>query len=129
MSLDIFETIGGPVILADGTIIPISKAVKAGPFLLLSGQLAFNKDGIIKGDISMQTRRCFNNIELILNSAGLSLASIVKVTAWLSKQEDFAVFNKEYERIISNPYPARSTVRCDLLVPNALIEVEVMALL
>ena len=65
-----FETIGGPVCLPNGTAVPLSKAVRAGDFILASGQLAFGTDGkIVEGGITAQTRQCLESIKALLASA------------------------------------------------------------
>ena len=56
--------IGGQFSLPDGTTLPLSKAVRAGDFIFLSGQLALGDNGKITGDdIATQTAQCIDNIE------------------------------------------------------------------
>jgi len=106
----------------------LSPAVSAGRLLYLSGQLAFGPDGVlIDGDIAAQTARTLDNIAAVLDQHGLTLAHVVKATVWLARVEDFAPFNAAYAAAFGTHRPARSTVRSDLMLPGALVEIEVIA--
>lgn len=121
-------SVGEKLILPDGCVAPISKAYRSNGHLFVSGQLAFNPDGSLNAqDIETQTELCLNNIEDLLVSEGLSRASMVKLTIWLTDINDFAKFNKAYQRFFGDHRPARSTVRADLMLPGARVEIEAMA--
>ena len=71
------QIIGGALALADGRVLPLSKAVRAGDFVFLSGQLGLTADGTLAGtDIETQTRQSLENIKAILSEAGCSFAQI-----------------------------------------------------
>jgi 2-iminobutanoate/2-iminopropanoate deaminase len=107
--------------------VPFSKAVRAGGFLFLSGQLAMNADGtIVEGDIAVQTRVVLERIAATLQECGASMADVVKTTVWLGTLDDFAAFNDEYRKHFAAALPARSTVEAKLY-RNARVEIEVMA--
>ena len=107
--------------------VPFSKAVKAGGFIFLSGQLAMGPDAkIIDGDITVQTRVILEGIASTLKEAGASMADVVRANIWLSNLADFAAFNAEYAKHFANGLPARSTVQAELF-GGALIEIEVQA--
>ena len=76
-----------------------------------------------------QTRRTFENILKVLNERGLGLNDIVKATIWLTDTDDFAAFNDAYAEILGDHKPARSTVCSALMLPDALVEIEVVAAL
>jgi len=122
------EIIGGQISLADGTKFPISKAVRAGDFVFLAGQIAFGEDGKLHGeDIETQTRQCIENIQTMLAQTGCELGNIVKATVWLVDKNDFSGFNNVYAEYFNNNPPVRSAVRSDLMLPDALVEIEVVA--
>jgi enamine deaminase RidA (YjgF/YER057c/UK114 family) len=52
---------------------------------------------------------------------------VVKATVWLAKAADFAAFNESYAAAFGETRPARSTVVCPLVLPEALIEIEAIA--
>lgn len=106
-----------------------SLAVEENGFLFLSGQLPFGSDKRVKGNtVAEQTEVCLANIALILRDHGLTLADVVKTTVWLTDVADFPAFNRTYAEAFSGPrLPARSTVRADLMVEGARVEIEVIA--
>jgi reactive intermediate/imine deaminase len=107
--------------------LPLSRAVRAGGFLFLSGQLAVDGQGNLVGsDIESQTRVVLEQIALSLQGLGASMAQVVKSTVWLADMKDFPAFNLEYRRHFSNGFPVRSTVEASLF-KGALVEIEVQA--
>ncbi|MFV3073738.1 RidA family protein [Niveispirillum fermenti] len=112
------------------TIAPaLSPAIAAGDLLFLSGQLAFGDDGAIVApdDVARQTEQVMANIARVLAAHGLALADIVKTTVWLTDTADFAAFNAAYAQALGTHRPARSTVRADLMLPGARVEIEAIA--
>ena len=121
------EVIGSPVLLPNGTQVPLSKGMRAGDFVFFSGQLAFGADGkIVDGGIEAQTQQCLDNIQALLDEAGLSRNDIVKSTIWLTDTQDFSAFNKVYGRFFNETPPTRSCVASGLMLPEAIVEIEIM---
>jgi 2-iminobutanoate/2-iminopropanoate deaminase len=52
---------------------------------------------------------------------------VVKVTIWLTDAADFGGFNAAYSEFFGEHRPARSTVRSDLMLPGAKVEIEAVA--
>ncbi|CAM4201604.1 RidA family protein [Bordetella muralis] len=102
---------------------------RAGDLVFVSGQMAFGEGfRLIGDDVATQTHVCLENIERQLKAAGLTARDIVKATVWLTRTEDFAAFDAAYGAFFGDAtLPARSTVRADLMVPGALIEIEAIA--
>ena len=121
------EMIGGRFTLADGTVLHLARAVRAGDFVFLSGQLGLDENGRLAAGITAQTSHCLRNIGVILGEAGLALEHVVKATVWLTDIGDFAAFNQVYAAAVGDLPPARSTVCSALALPGALIEIEVVA--
>ncbi len=106
---------------------PFAKAVRAGDFVFVSGQLPFGPDGtMVQGTIEVQTRVVLETIAMTLEEAGCTMADIVKNTIWLEDTRDFAGFNKVYGEFFPEDPPARATVRSDLML-DAKIEIEATA--
>ena len=78
--------------------------------------------------IEEQAERVMKNLEAILTKAGSSLEKVVKTTCYLTDMEDFAAFNQVYAKYFITK-PARSCVAVKQLPKNALLEVEVIAIL
>ncbi len=109
--------------------LPFSPAVSAGGFIVLSGQMAFGPDNkLVEGDITVQTKQTLDNIKSLLADIGLGMEAIVKNTIWLTNVEDFAAFNQAYAAYFPENPPARATVRSDLLLPGARVEIEALAI-
>ena len=122
------EIIGDPVTLPDGTKLPLSQAIRAGDFVLLSGQLGLAPGtGLVGDDVSSQTHQCIKNIAAVLEQAGCSLDNVVKATVWLTDVSDFPAFNAVYNEYFGERPPVRSTVRSVLVLPGAKVEIEGMA--
>lgn len=122
------EIIGGALTLADGKPLPLSKAIRAGDFVFLCGQLGLNSHGqLAGGSIETQTRQALQNISAVLADAGAGLSHVIKSTVWLVERNDFARFNQIYAEYFPHQPPVRSTVVCELVLPGALVEIEVVA--
>jgi 2-iminobutanoate/2-iminopropanoate deaminase len=108
--------------------VPLSRAVRAGGFLFLSGQLAMDAQAnIVAGDVTVQARVVLERIAATLQEVGASMADVVRVTVWLGNLDDFAAFNDEYRKHFPGDFPARSTVQA-ALYKGAAVEIEVQAL-
>jgi reactive intermediate/imine deaminase len=110
-----------------GRSLPFTKAVRAGDFVFVSGQVPMGADGeIVEGDITTQTHQTIQNVKSILISLGLGLEHVVKATVWLADTRDFWPFNKIYLEYFGAALPARSCVRADMMV-DCKVEIEVVA--
>ena len=122
------RSVGKEITLPDGSIAPLSAAYSAAGLLFTSGQLALDETGKLHtGDIAEQTRLCLKNICRVLVGEGLSLQDVVKVTVWITDAADFGGFNTAYSDFFGQHRPARSTVRSDLVLPGAKVEIEAIA--
>jgi 2-iminobutanoate/2-iminopropanoate deaminase len=121
------EAIGEDVIGPSGQVFPISPGMLVGGMLLLSGQMPMLGGKIIGQTIEEQTDAAIDNIAALLAPLGKDLSHVVKITVWLTSAEDFAGFNAAYARRFAKPYPARSTLVSQLVIPGALVEIEAVA--
>ena len=121
------ERFGAAPIGPGGRSLPFTKAVRAGDFIFVSGQVPMGADGeIVDGSITTQTRQTIENVKAILKELGLGLEHVVKATVWLSDTRDFWPFNKVYLEYFGAALPARSCVRADMMV-DCKVEIEVVA--
>lgn len=115
---------------APAAIGPYSQAIDSGGGLIfLSGQIPIDPatGSFTEGGVKEQTRQCLLNAQAILQSAGLSLANVVKTTVYLADMGDFAAMNEVYAQFFTQPFPARSAVAVKALPKGALVEVECIA--
>jgi enamine deaminase RidA (YjgF/YER057c/UK114 family) len=97
-------------------------------WLVVSGQVGVAPDGSTPGDIGGQTENCFRNIGAILESAGMSLADVVKITVFLTREDDIAGFRAARDRMIVEARPASTLVVVSQLVrPEWRVEIEALA--
>ena len=83
------QIIGGDLVIG-GRKLTLSKAVRAGDFVFLTGQVPM-KDGavITTGTVEEQTRACLEEISTTLAEAGCGLEDVVKSMVWLKSRDDF----------------------------------------
>lgn len=108
---------------------PYSQAVKSGNFIFASGQIPLDpvSGAMAESDIKKQTERVMENIKGLLESENLTFANVIKTTCFLSDMANFAAFNEVYAKYFTENPPARSTVAVKALPKDALVEVEIIA--
>jgi 2-iminobutanoate/2-iminopropanoate deaminase len=120
------QIIGGDYI-SRGRKLSLSKAVRAGDFVYLTGQVPRQGDQpMTTGTIEEQTRVALEAIKATLTEAGCELADVVKAMVWLREREDFPGFNAVFAEYFPTEPPARSAVLNQLLV-DVRVEIEVVA--
>lgn len=109
---------------------PYSQAVRAGPFLLISGQGPVDpkKGEILIHDVVGQTCQTLENIKTILEESGSSLNKVVKANVYLSDIDDFSAMNEVYSGYFEKDPPARTTIQASRLPFDILVEIDVIAL-
>ena len=120
------QIIGGPIII-NGRELSLSKAVRAGDFIFLTGQIPLiNGKVMSEGSIEEQTTVVLEEIKATLSEAGCDLSNVVKAMVWLKDRKDFPGFNEVYGKYFPKEPPARSAVLNELLV-DVRVEIEVVA--
>jgi len=120
------QVIGGPLVIG-GRRLSLSRAVRAGDFVFLTGQIPM-RDGqvLTTGSVEEQTRAVLDDIKRTLAEAGCTLSDVVKAMVWLRNRADFPGFNAVYGEYFPDDPPARSAVVSELLV-DVRVEIEVIA--
>ena len=110
---------------------PYSQAVKVGSFVHTAGQIAINPETsqIVEGGVSAQAEQVMKNLQAVLAAAGTGLENVVKTTIFLRYMKDFSAVNEVYGKYFGDGKPARSTVAVSALPLQALLEIEVVALI
>lgn len=110
---------------------PYSQAIQAENLLFLSGQIPIDPatGEVVKGDIRKQTRQVLENIKGLLESQGLGMEDVIKVTVFLKDIENFNQLNEVYATYFRSFPPARSTVEVAKLPKNVDVEIEAIALI
>lgn len=122
---------------------PYPHARRVGNLLFLSGVGPRKRDSreipgvtlgpnreILAYDIETQCRSVFENVRLILESAGVSWNDMVDVTVFLTNmKDDFPTFNRVYAEYFTENKPCRTTVEVNALPTPIAIELKVIAVL
>ena len=108
---------------------PYNHGVRTGDLLFCAGQIPLEPatGNLVAGDIKAQTERVLLNVKAILDDQGLTFASVVKSTVFLTNLGDFAGMNEVYAKYFTENFPARSTVQVAALPKGATVEIEVVA--
>src|SRR5256885_14960333 len=87
-------------------------AIRAGGFIFCSGMVAIHPDTGERehGTVTSETRRIFENLKLLLESAGLSLDRLVQVHAMIYDRIEYDVLNRLYRQYVPNAPPARTVM-------------------
>jgi reactive intermediate/imine deaminase len=120
------EIIGGPLVIG-GRRLSLSRAVRAGDLVFLTGQVPM-RDGapMTTGTIEEQTRVTIELIGETLKEAGCTFSDVVKSMVWLKSRDDFPGFNAVYGEYFPEGPPARSALVSDFLV-DVRVEIECIA--
>ena len=124
---DTKKTIIGKPLIINGRQLSLSRAVRAGDFVFLTGQVPMQDGQVMtNGNIQEQTRACLDSIHETLIEAGCSLQDIVKSMVWLKSRDDFPGFDSVYAEYFPEGPPARSALVSDFLV-DIRVEIECVA--
>jgi len=108
--------------------LPLSKAIRAGDFLILSGQIPINENGeIVRGSIEEQTAAVMDRIAENLLKCNSDMSQVIKMTVYLSDINLFNDFNNVYRNYFNEGnFPARTTIGAKLAM-GVDIEIEAQA--
>ena len=108
------QVIGKPLVI-NGRRLSLSRAIRAGDFVFLTGQIPF-KDGnpMTDGTIEDQTHAVLDEIKTTLAKANCQFSDVVKTMVWLTNRADFPGFNTVYAEYFPDaPQPdRRSSMIC-----------------
>src|SRR4051794_13256276 len=103
---------------------PYSPAVRAGEWIILSGQLGLDQSGALAEGAEAQARQALANVAAILGDCGLSMSDVAKSLVFVTDLGVFAAVNAVYAEAFGDHRPARSTVQVAALPAGAQFEIE-----
>jgi 2-iminobutanoate/2-iminopropanoate deaminase len=95
---------------------PYTPIVRAGEWLIASGQVGLGTDGLVGGGMAAELRQAFANLRALLESEGAALNDVVKTTVFLVYMAEFG-----------DHRPARSAMAVAELPIGARVEIEAWA--
>ncbi len=114
---------------APAAIGPYSQGITVNNLFYSSGQIPLTAEGVmVDGNVKEQTHQVFKNLQAVLEEAGASLNTVVKATVFIKDMNEFGAINEVYGEYFSTHKPARSCVEVARLPKDALVEIEVVAL-
>jgi len=108
---------------------PVSQGASAGRLVCVSGQLSVDPatGEFVDGTVARQAMRALDNLQAVVEAAGIELSDVVKVTLYLKDLDDLAVVDTIYELRFPQPCPARTVVQVAGLPHGALVQFDCTA--
>jgi len=110
---------------------PLTQAIKVGNLLFVSGQVPVDSETmtVVSQDFDVQARHVLTSLKAILESAGASLAEVVKTTVFLTDMSRFQEMNQIYRQYFPQEPPTRTCIGVKELPRQSQIEIEAIAVL
>jgi 2-iminobutanoate/2-iminopropanoate deaminase len=106
---------------------PYTPLVRAGDWLICSGQVGLVAGSLVEGGVGAQVTQAIANIKTLLAAEGSDLQAVVKTTVFLADIADFSAMNDAYTASFGDHRPARSAFAVAALPLGALVEIEAWA--
>ncbi len=125
MKKEIITTLNAPAPIG-----PYNQAVKAGNTLYISGQIPLiaGTMDLLNGTIKEETQLVMENLQSILDAAGMTFENVVKSSIFIDDMKNFGEVNQVYGAYFDNDTaPARETVAVKTLPKSVRIEISMIA--
>jgi 2-iminobutanoate/2-iminopropanoate deaminase len=106
---------------------PYSPIVRAGDWLVVSGQVGMRDGSLVPGGVVDELIQALSNLRSLLEGEGATIEDVVKTTVFLRHMPDFEAMNRAYVEFFGDHRPARSAFAVAELPVHALVEVEAWA--
>jgi 2-iminobutanoate/2-iminopropanoate deaminase len=97
--------------------------------IYIAGQGAHSHDpnGTFPMDIDTHTKKVMDNVKTLVEAGGGTMDSILQLTVFLTKIDDYDGMNKVFKTYFPHGGPARTTVAVAALPGNSLVEINCTA--
>ena len=126
MKKEIITTLNAPAPIG-----PYNQAVKTGNTLYISGQIPLKASSmeLLNGTIKEETQLVMENLQSILEAAGMTFENVVKSSIFIDDMKNFGEVNQVYGAYFDNDTaPARETVAVKTLPKSVRIEISMIAI-
>lgn len=113
---------------------PFARGIAMGQIVAISGTSALShlsgalNDRHLDDSFTGQARRTFENLHHALTDTGLDWDDVIKLTVMIKRREDYAEMNRLRAEIIGSARVASTTLVCELIREDMLIEVDAWAI-
>ncbi len=108
---------------------PYTPVVRAGDWVIVSGQLGMKDGALVPGGVLAQTAQAVVNLKAQLATMGATINDIAKTLCFLTDMDTFPQFNESYAAGFGSARPARSTIGVKQLPFGGAVEIEAWAYL
>ncbi len=113
-------------------VAPFSHAVECDGWIQLTGQMPTDPDdddAPLPDGVAAQTQRVMDNLVIVLEGIGLSLADVLSCRVYLTEfKRDYAKMNQVYKGYFPpQRLPARTCIGVTGLARDALVEIDMVA--
>jgi 2-iminobutanoate/2-iminopropanoate deaminase len=105
-----------PLIIHNGTI-----------YIAGQGAHSHDPDGKFETDIETHTKKVMENVKMLVEAGGGTMDSILQLTVYLTKIDDYDGMNKVFKTYFPKGGPARTTVAVAALPGQSLVEINCTA--
>jgi len=114
---------------APAPIGPYNQAIQVDNTLYISGQVCIDAEtGSLKNNsVQEETRQVMQNLNVILEAAGMTFKNVVKTTIFLTDMHRFGEVNEVYGSYFEVDFPARETVQVSALPKFVNVEISMIA--
>lgn len=106
---------------------PYTPVVRAGDWIIVSGQLGMKDGVLVEGGVLAQTAQAVVNLKSQLATMGASISDVAKTLCFLTDMDTFPQFNEAYAKGFGTARPARSTIGVKQLPFGGAVEIEAWA--
>ena len=106
---------------------PYTPVVRAGDWVIVSGQLGMKDGVLVPGGVRAQTQQAVVNLKAQLATMGATIDDIAKTLCFLTDMDTFPTFNEMYAAGFGKARPARSTIGVKELPFGGAVEIEAWA--
>lgn len=113
--------------MAAPTSPPYTPVVRAGDWIIVSGQLGMKDGVLVEGGVLAQTEQAVVNLKAQLATMGATIKDVAKTLCFLTDMDTFLQFNEAYAAGFGTARPARSTIGVKQLPFGGVVEIEAWA--